>query len=92
MRRRYEIMLRRAEANLAGGDREHQSDVSGSHDAQNDSASILRAAMSAERRRLLALRAEGIIGDTAFQRVEQELDFEELYLQQLAPDDDSQAH
>ncbi|HEX9402665.1 MAG TPA: cation:proton antiporter [Anaeromyxobacter sp.] len=33
--------------------------------------------------------ALGTIGDAAFQRIEQELDFEELELQQLAPPDDS---
>jgi monovalent cation/hydrogen antiporter len=46
----------------------------------------VRAATSAERRRLLALRANGTIGDAALQRVEQELDLEELDRQQLAPD------
>jgi CPA1 family monovalent cation:H+ antiporter len=40
---------------------------------------------SAERRRLLALRADRTIGDAAFQQIEQELDLEELDLQQLAP-------
>ena len=48
----------------------------------------MRTATSAERQRLLALRADGTIGDAAFQRVEQELDWEELDLQQLAPGDD----
>jgi monovalent cation/hydrogen antiporter len=50
----------------------------------------LRVALpSAKRQRLLALRADGTIGDAAFQRVEQELDLEELDLQQLAPGADS---
>jgi CPA1 family monovalent cation:H+ antiporter len=49
----------------------------------------VRTATSAERRRLLALRADGTIGDAAFQRLEQELDWEELDLQQLAPGDES---
>src|SRR3712207_6971004 len=35
-------------------------------------ADIVRTATTAERKRLLALRAEGTIGDTAFQRVEQD--------------------
>ena len=43
----------------------------------------------AERQRLIALRADGTIGDAAFQQIEQELDLEELYLQQLAPGVDS---
>ena len=57
--------------------------------AFNVDAVIVRTATSAERRRLLALRADGTIGDAAFQRVEQELDWEELELQQLAPRDGS---
>jgi monovalent cation/hydrogen antiporter len=48
-------------------------------------AEFVRKATSAERRRLLALRADGTIGDAAFQRVEQELDLAELDLQQLMP-------
>ena len=55
----------------------------------NVDAAIARTATSAERQRLLALRADGTIGDAAFQRLEQELDWEELDLQQLAPGDDS---
>jgi len=41
-------------------------------------------AMAAARRRLLELRANGTIGDAAFQQVEQELDVEEIDLEQLA--------
>jgi CPA1 family monovalent cation:H+ antiporter len=44
---------------------------------------VARAAAEAERRRLEALRADGTIGDAAFQRVEQELDLGELDLDQL---------
>ncbi len=39
---------------------------------------LIRRAVSAERRRLLALRADGTIGDDAFHRVEEELDWAEL--------------
>lgn len=39
---------------------------------------LIREAVAAERRRLLALRAEGVIGDDAFHRVEEELDWAEL--------------
>jgi CPA1 family monovalent cation:H+ antiporter len=53
-------------------------------------AEIVRTATSAERQRLIALRADGTIGDAAFQRIEQELDWEELDLQQLIADDDSE--
>ena len=66
MRHRYQLMLRRAEADFAESERGHLQDASGHHVMLSDSANILRAAMSAERRRLLALRAEGTIGDAAF--------------------------
>ena len=36
---------------------------------------MVRAATDAQRRRLLALRDDGSIGDAAFQRVEEELDW-----------------
>lgn len=38
----------------------------------------MRAATEAARRRLVALRADGTIGDAAFQRVEEELDWADL--------------
>ena len=41
-------------------------------------AAVVRAATEAQRRRLVALRADGSIGDAAFQRVEEELDWAEL--------------
>ncbi|HWW60755.1 MAG TPA: sodium:proton antiporter, partial [Thermoanaerobaculia bacterium] len=73
VRRRYELLLRRAETELAGGTI-----------ASEDDAEIVRTATAAERQKLTAMRADGTIGDAAFQRVEQELDVEELELQQLA--------
>jgi monovalent cation/hydrogen antiporter len=73
VRQRYELLLRRAEAEREGAD--------GSLDAAD--ADVVRAATAAERQRLAALRADGTIGDAAFQRVEQELDLEELDLEQL---------
>jgi Na+/H+ antiporter len=39
---------------------------------------LIRRAVAAERRRLVALRADGTIGDDAFHRVEEELDWAEL--------------
>jgi monovalent cation/hydrogen antiporter len=83
LRRRYEVMLRRAEAELAGGGSAPHGTADGR--GLDVDAAIVRKATSAERRRLLALRADGTIGDAAFQRVEQELDLEELDLQQLTP-------
>src|SRR6185436_13849641 len=41
---------------------------------------LVRAATAAERQRLTAMRADGTIGDAAFQKIEQELDLEELDL------------
>jgi Na+/H+ antiporter len=80
LRRRYEVMLRRAEAELADGEAEAADDPMKMLEGSN-----VRKALSAERQRLLALRADGTIGDPAFQRIEQELDLEELHLLQLAP-------
>jgi monovalent cation/hydrogen antiporter len=81
LRRRYEVLLRRAEADLADVATPPKGANGSDLRAFNVDAAIARTAMSAERKRLLALRADGIIGDTAFQRVEQELDWEELDLQ-----------
>jgi CPA1 family monovalent cation:H+ antiporter len=86
LRRRYEVLLQRAEAEMANG-KAPNGDGSVSDTVFIDTA-VVRAATSAERRRLVALRADGTIGDAAFQRVEQELDWEELDLQQLVSDDD----
>jgi CPA1 family monovalent cation:H+ antiporter len=74
VRRRYQLLLRRAETELVSGD--------GTEPAPTD-AQLIRVATAAERRRLSSLRADGTIGDAAFQRVEQELDLEELDLEQL---------
>lgn len=78
LRRRYEVMLHRAEAELTNANHRPA-------DTSEADAALVRAATSAERQRLLALRADRTIGDAAFQQVEQELDLEELDLQQLAP-------
>jgi CPA1 family monovalent cation:H+ antiporter len=66
LRRRYELRLRRAQGNTEpdDGDDEHAEGV--------------RAVTAAERRRLIQLRDDGTIGDTAFQQIEQELDMREL--------------
>lgn len=93
-RRRYELMLARVEEPAPNGDEPAATDSDHPEAADSDERSqsisrderladghALRAATSAERKRLLALRAEGTIGDHAFQRIEEELDWEELYLQ-----------
>ena len=45
----------------------------GKADGPDDDATIVHAATEAQRRRLVALRAAGTIGDAAFQRVEEEV-------------------
>lgn len=67
MQRRYAVLLTRVE----------------SGEENEAHAEVIRVATKAEREKLLALREDGTIGDAAFQRVEQALDFEEVSLQQL---------
>jgi CPA1 family monovalent cation:H+ antiporter len=88
VRHRYSLQLRQAEQGLPNA-REYIEDSQdersrpahasaeecGSGDAD---AAVVRAATEAQRRRLLALRADGTIGDAAFQRLEEELDWAEL--------------
>jgi len=73
VRHRYELQLRRAEEEL-GAPEETAADT----DGQEADAAVVRAATEAARRQLVALRADGTIGDAAFQRVEEELDWAEL--------------
>jgi hypothetical protein len=85
VRRRYELQLRRAEAELDGGAGGAGGRPDGATSLGPPSADVdlVHAAMAAERQRLSALRADGTIGDAAFQQVEQELDWTELDLQQF---------
>lgn len=41
-------------------------------------AEVVRAATEAQRHRLVVLRSDGTIGDAAFQRIEEELDWTEM--------------
>ena len=84
VRHRYELQLRRAEkafaddgadANAAAAD---GAATPASADGSDGDAAVVRAALEAQRRRLVALRGDGTIGDAAFQRVEEELDWTEL--------------
>jgi CPA1 family monovalent cation:H+ antiporter len=70
---RYDLQLRRAEKEL-GAPEEAAADT----DGQEADARVVRAATQAARRRAVALRADGTIGDAAFQRVEEELDWADL--------------
>jgi monovalent cation/hydrogen antiporter len=86
VRHRYELQLRRAEEESAGngpasGD-VPPADADGWCGPDADAA-VIQAATEAQRRRLVALRADGTIGDAAFQRVEAELDWAELDWAQL---------
>jgi len=90
VRSRYELQLRRAEDDLArAGSTTNGSEPgkrastpaverNGDGRAANADAAVIRAATEAQRHRLVALRGDGTIGDAAFQRVEEELDWAEL--------------
>jgi CPA1 family monovalent cation:H+ antiporter len=81
VRRRYEVLLRRAETELeASADTRSAGALRSS---RYGDAHVVRAAMAAERQQLSALRADGTIGDAAFQQIEEELDWAELDAQQL---------
>jgi NhaP-type Na+/H+ or K+/H+ antiporter len=87
VRHRYQLQLRRAEQELKGdGDGQRATPapeaVEVVVDMDGDTA-VVRAATESQRRRLVALRADGTIGDAAFQRVEEELDWAELDWEQL---------
>ncbi|NOK35583.1 Na+/H+ antiporter [Corallococcus exercitus] len=86
VRRRYELQLRRARQLLD----EHSLSSTGTQAGPSSpwgpptaDADMVRSAMAAGRKRLADLRADGTIGDAAFQQVEQELDWSELDLQQI---------
>jgi len=72
VRHRYALQLSRAEAAVASPDTDPDRAI------QDADEAVVRVATRAERRRLVALRADGTIGDAAFQRVEEELDWAEL--------------
>ena len=71
LQRKYQARMRRAEA--AGGVPPEPDDDGGA-----DYWSMVRRAQAAERRTLSDLRARGVIGDDAFHRVEEELDFADM--------------
>ena len=71
LRRKYEVRLRRAEE----GD---QALDPAEADGWRSFGSVQRRAYEEERRRLSDLRARGVIGDDAFHRVEEELDWAEV--------------
>ena len=83
IRDRYALQLRRAEEESAGDTRPgamprrgRDPDAIGAE--QEAEGAVVRAATDAQRRRLMALRTSGTIGDAAFQRIEEDLDWTEL--------------
>ena len=80
LRRKYEARLRHAEGVAAHGDASGGDGVPG----YTSYTSALRHALAAERRVLFELRARGVIGDDAFHRVEEELDWAELNTETMA--------
>jgi CPA1 family monovalent cation:H+ antiporter len=88
VRRRYALLLHRAETELTNGkpvaDGDGDDESTQIWRALSNDAAVIRVATAAERKRLIALRDNGTIGDAAYQQIEQELDWEELDLQQLA--------
>ena len=102
VRHRYQLELRRAEDEVArvgtqtGGATPVDTGEASADEAMDDAdadAAVVRAATEAQRKRLLAMRSDGTIGDAAFQRVQEELDWAELDWAQLlragAPNDGS---
>ncbi len=71
LRRKYQSRLRRAET--AAGSAESAED-----DGERAYATVQLRAQAAQRRKLSELRATGVIGDDAFHRVEEELDWAEV--------------
>jgi len=79
VRHRYALQLRRAEAEAADAAAAGVArPAAASADGRDDDVAVVRAATAAQRERLMALRADGTIGDAAFQRIEEELDWTEL--------------
>jgi Na+/H+ antiporter len=75
LRRKYELRLRRAESGTTPGPSEGDG---------TDFSRVQRRAQEAERRTLSELRAHGVIGDDAFHRVEEELDWAEVNAEGMA--------
>ena len=71
LRRKYQVRLLRAEEGEQALDPAEA-------DGWRDFSSVQRRAYMEERRRLSDLRARGVIGDDAFHRVEEELDWAEV--------------
>jgi CPA1 family monovalent cation:H+ antiporter len=87
LRRKYEVRLLRARAAAGDGDGDAATGRDGDGAAAAYTAAVRRA-LSAERSALVDLRARGVIGDDAFHRVEEELDWAELNSDAMARRDE----
>lgn len=81
VRHRYDLQLRRAEMDLAAAEEGEEAPVD--REEREADQTVVRAATAAARNRLVALRADGTIGDAAFHRVEEELDWADLDWEQF---------
>lgn len=81
VRHRYELQLRRAEQELASAGASNATE--GAAASFDGDSAVIRAATEAQRQRLLELRNAGAIGDAAFQRVQEELDWADMDWAQL---------
>lgn len=82
VRHRYELQLRQAQAVAAGGMMETMGGTTLNSGTSAD-ADVVHAATEAQRTRLIALRDDGTIGDAAFQKIQEELDWADLDWQQF---------
>jgi monovalent cation/hydrogen antiporter len=78
LRQKYQARLRRIDAGMAEPTEA---------DGQREYVEVQRRAHAAERRTLSDLRANGVIGDDAFHRVEEELDWAEVHAEGAARQD-----
>jgi CPA1 family monovalent cation:H+ antiporter len=76
-RRKYQDRIRKAEGKAGGS-------PASAAGGESDFTAVQRRAQAAERRTLSDLRAQGVIGDDAFHRVEEELDWAELHREGMA--------
>jgi Na+/H+ antiporter len=76
LRRKYQDRIRRAERRAGS--------PSTGGGGESDFTGVQRQAQAAERRILFDLRAQGVIGDDAFHRVEEELDWAEMHREGMA--------
>jgi monovalent cation/hydrogen antiporter len=75
-RRKYQDRIRQAEGQASGASPDGAGEA--------NYAAVQRQAQTAERRTLSDLRSQGVIGDDAFHRVEEELDWAEMHREGMA--------